>query len=221
VGDKEWRNKKPAQKRQALLKTRGHGEREVYGAAKFVGLEPVAQKPIGPYFADMAFEDAKIVIEVDGKSHSDRVVADARRDAYFAERGWRVYRVAAQVANSNPMAVILAVFGPEPLRKRAAEIQHIADFVRPAPLLTSHRDVLEAEASFGAVARTPLDVPLTVEPKKRRGGRAYKALMKKIDRHQKMQRRRREHVETKSADQDAGLQSAGNTMVIFAPGRRA
>ena len=53
------------------------------------------QHPIGPYIADFACLIAKLVVEVDGGTHStDRERAyDRARDAYLRERGWRVCRV--------------------------------------------------------------------------------------------------------------------------------
>jgi very-short-patch-repair endonuclease len=49
------------------------------------------QCPIGPYIADFACLEAKLIIEVDGGQHSDNA-HDAARDAWFAAHGYRTLR---------------------------------------------------------------------------------------------------------------------------------
>jgi very-short-patch-repair endonuclease len=53
------------------------------------------QHPVGSYIADFACVAAKLIVEVDGATHSsDREIAyDGRRDAYMKQRGWNVIRV--------------------------------------------------------------------------------------------------------------------------------
>src|SRR3982074_3152793 len=46
------------------------------------------QIPIGPYFADFACLEARLVVEVDG----DHLVYDARREHLLGETGFRVLR---------------------------------------------------------------------------------------------------------------------------------
>jgi very-short-patch-repair endonuclease len=55
------------------------------------------QHPIGPYVADFCCASAKLVIEVDGASHSeDRQIAhDQRRDIYLRQLGYSVLRIPA------------------------------------------------------------------------------------------------------------------------------
>jgi very-short-patch-repair endonuclease len=52
------------------------------------------QATIGPYFADFACHEARLVIEVDGGQHSEpiRAAADQARSAYFSSQGYRVLR---------------------------------------------------------------------------------------------------------------------------------
>jgi very-short-patch-repair endonuclease len=59
------------------------------------GYKFVRQLPIGPYFADFACRDRKLVVEVDGATHGDAhaVAHDARRTAFLEAKGWRVLRV--------------------------------------------------------------------------------------------------------------------------------
>lgn len=59
------------------------------------------QYPIGKYFADFAFVNAKVVIECDGKKYHD-IHRDAERDAYMRSIGWRVFRISgAQCFSEN------------------------------------------------------------------------------------------------------------------------
>ena len=57
------------------------------GGAKFR-----RQVPLGPYVADFACLEARLVIEADGGQHAWQAGADAKRDAWFAARGYRVLR---------------------------------------------------------------------------------------------------------------------------------
>ncbi|WP_139179447.1 endonuclease domain-containing protein [Lihuaxuella thermophila] len=57
----------------------------------------IPQYPIGPYWADFALPDYKLVIELDGrKYHKDRTEHDRRRDAYMHRLGWKVMRFSYQ-----------------------------------------------------------------------------------------------------------------------------
>jgi very-short-patch-repair endonuclease len=53
------------------------------------------QHPVGPYIADFVCIAAKLIVEVDGATHSsDREIAyDGRRDAYMKQRGWKIIRI--------------------------------------------------------------------------------------------------------------------------------
>ena len=50
------------------------------------------QHPIGPYIADFACRPLKLVIEVDGDTHTDAAY-DARRTEFMQRQGWQVLRV--------------------------------------------------------------------------------------------------------------------------------
>jgi very-short-patch-repair endonuclease len=58
------------------------------------GLKFVRQAPIGPFFADFLCREEKLVIAVDGATHSsDRELAyDRRREQYLREEGYRIMR---------------------------------------------------------------------------------------------------------------------------------
>ena len=49
------------------------------------------QCPIGPYIADFACLDAKLIVEVDGGQHNESA-RDAAREAWFDAHGYRTLR---------------------------------------------------------------------------------------------------------------------------------
>jgi very-short-patch-repair endonuclease len=68
-------------------------ESAAWGAIRYTGLPMLPQYPIGPYFADFADPDAKIVLECDGRQFHQDKDRDAARDRFMVARGWSVYRV--------------------------------------------------------------------------------------------------------------------------------
>ena len=56
------------------------------GVAKFV-----RQAPVGPYFADFACRESKLIVELDGSQHADSA-HDATRDAFLVSQGFSVLR---------------------------------------------------------------------------------------------------------------------------------
>jgi very-short-patch-repair endonuclease len=59
------------------------------------GLKFVRQAPIDGYFADFLCRERRVVIEIDGGTHSTEaeLAADALRSSEFSSRGLRVFRV--------------------------------------------------------------------------------------------------------------------------------
>ncbi len=53
------------------------------------------QHPIGPYVADFACAQQRLIIEVDGATHHtpEELAHDARRTAFLNAEGWHVLRV--------------------------------------------------------------------------------------------------------------------------------
>jgi very-short-patch-repair endonuclease len=53
------------------------------------------QHPVGPYIADFACVKARLIIEVDGASHTEdaQLAHDERRSAFLRKQGWHVHRV--------------------------------------------------------------------------------------------------------------------------------
>src|SRR5262245_63275501 len=52
------------------------------------------QATIGPYFADFACHERRLIIEVDGSQHNEpeNVERDAERSAYLRSQGYRILR---------------------------------------------------------------------------------------------------------------------------------
>ncbi len=72
-------------------------------ARRLNGMKFVRQCPIGPYFADFVCREEKIVVEVDGGTHStdEEIARDTRRTTYIEEQGFRIYRAHNQEIYDN------------------------------------------------------------------------------------------------------------------------
>jgi len=79
-------------------------------AGKRLGIAFKRQVPIDRYILDFLAPAVKLVVEVDGASHSLRRTADARRDRVLQRLGYRVLRIDAEFVRRNlPEAVALIV----------------------------------------------------------------------------------------------------------------
>lgn len=65
--------------------------------------EIVREKSFYPYYADFAFENVKVVVEIDGSQHElkERKQNDIKKDKVIISSGWRIYRVSASRVLSN------------------------------------------------------------------------------------------------------------------------
>jgi very-short-patch-repair endonuclease len=96
---------------QALLAERAHFMRhsptqtesqlwrELSG--KRLGVAFKRQVPVDRYIADFLAPAVKLVVEVDGATHSLRRTADARRDRVLQRVGYRVLRIDAELVRCN------------------------------------------------------------------------------------------------------------------------
>jgi len=78
---------------------------------KLGGFKFVRQLPIGPYFADFACRERRLVVELDGSQHADSEY-DRRRDDFMNDAGYSVLRFWSHEALSETTSVcetILAV----------------------------------------------------------------------------------------------------------------
>ena len=74
------------------------GERKLWSELRhfrrLYGIHVRKQAPIGPYVADFAIHEQKLVIEVDGEHHftPEGLLRDHRRDAWLTAQGYSVVR---------------------------------------------------------------------------------------------------------------------------------
>jgi very-short-patch-repair endonuclease len=59
------------------------------------------QVPIDRFVVDFLVPSVRLVVEVDGGYHSQRVAADARRDRVLQRLGYRVLRIEAELVRCN------------------------------------------------------------------------------------------------------------------------
>ena len=59
---------------------------------QLLGIRFNRQVPIGPFICDFAARSAKLIIELDGGQHGDRVAEDTRRTRFLEAQGYRVIR---------------------------------------------------------------------------------------------------------------------------------
>ncbi len=82
------------------------------------------QHPVDPYTLDFYCPAYRVAVEIDGEAHNrgDRPARDDRRDAFLAEKGLRVIRVAASrvmvAPDETAEAIVMLVAAP--LHHRAA-----------------------------------------------------------------------------------------------------
>ncbi|MCJ2079683.1 endonuclease domain-containing protein [Methylobacterium sp. J-090] len=78
---------------------------------RFDGHKFKRQVPIAPYIVDFLCVSARLVIELDGEPHETetRRVRDAKRDAWFAQQGFKVLRFSNDLVLGNLGAVMSRV----------------------------------------------------------------------------------------------------------------
>jgi len=96
---RELRRRSPTAERILWSRLRNRG----VGDAKFVRSEP-----IGRYYADFACRAAKLIVEIDGATHSmeDEIARDARRTAFLRAQGYRVIRFSNAQVFENVGAIV-------------------------------------------------------------------------------------------------------------------
>jgi len=83
------------QKAGALRKSLTNAERLLWRHLRnrqLEGFKIRRQHPIGPYIVDFICLDKKLIIELDGGQHADRIAYDEKRTQYFETMGYRVIR---------------------------------------------------------------------------------------------------------------------------------
>jgi very-short-patch-repair endonuclease len=72
------------------------------------GFKFARQEPIGPYFADLVCRDERLIVEIDGATHStdEERRRDARRAVFLADRGYRIARFVNREVYGNIEGVL-------------------------------------------------------------------------------------------------------------------
>ncbi len=65
---------------------------ELLRARQVSGLKFRRQHTIGPFVADFACRERKIIVELDGESHDHKTEEDRARDQTLRDLGWQVIR---------------------------------------------------------------------------------------------------------------------------------
>ena len=68
------------------------------------------QVPIGPYIADFACLDLRIVVEVDGRQHIEQSAYDVARDGFIREQGFVVLRFWSNEVLQQTEAVLQVIW---------------------------------------------------------------------------------------------------------------
>jgi BirA family biotin operon repressor/biotin-[acetyl-CoA-carboxylase] ligase len=107
---------KPAIKRaRALRRNMTEAERKLWSLLRRKQLEVCfrRQVAVGPYVADFACLQPKIIIELDGSQHLQKKNADhdSARDAFLGKQGFRVFRFSDRELLTNPEGVIKVIYG--------------------------------------------------------------------------------------------------------------
>lgn len=70
--------------------------------------EIIREKCFFPYYADFAFENVKVVVEIDGSQHLEQHAQekDKKKDELIKSLGWRVFRVPANIVQDNVQNVL-------------------------------------------------------------------------------------------------------------------
>jgi very-short-patch-repair endonuclease len=99
---------------RALRKNATKQERQLWRLISRYRPKFTRQLPIGPFTADFACREAKLIVELDGSQHAEST-RDQHRDAFLQQEGWSVMRIWNNEVIENPDGVIIAIV------ERAAE----------------------------------------------------------------------------------------------------
>ncbi len=61
-------------------------------AGRFMGMKFKRQKPLGRYIVDFICLEEKLIIELDGGQHAEKITYDRQRDSWLRSQGYTVLR---------------------------------------------------------------------------------------------------------------------------------
>src|SRR5580698_3305117 len=106
-------NLKPRTARaRALRQTSTDAEHELWSMVrnrKVAGCKFRRQVPIDRYFADLACLEARLIVELDGDQHADRLDYDVGRTKALEVAGWTVLRFGNRRVLTNREGVVMAI----------------------------------------------------------------------------------------------------------------
>jgi very-short-patch-repair endonuclease len=76
---------------------------------RLLGMKFRRQVPIGSFIADFGCRNPKLVVEVDGGQHAERIAQDASRSRVIAEHGYTVLRFWDHEVLKDTEAVLAAI----------------------------------------------------------------------------------------------------------------
>lgn len=141
-------------------------------AQRLNGLQFRRQVPCGLYVADFLCHAARLVIEVDGATHSTdaELRHDRRRDAWFRAQGWRVLRFRNDEVYTNLDGVIETIL---------AHLPRLSDVAQP-PSLSLPRSAGEGTAGAREYENGPQHESAPSPAKRGRGGEGGAPLRKSV-----------------------------------------
>ena len=86
-----------AKRARALRRAATSAERKIWAGLRNRGLggyKFVRQEPIGPYYADFVCRDSRLIVEIDGATHStgEEPAHDKARENFLCAQGYRIVR---------------------------------------------------------------------------------------------------------------------------------
>ena len=110
------RGSRPSETRRArhLRRNATSAEAKLWGKRRnrqLAGLKFVRQDPIRPHFADFVCRERKLIVEIDGATHSTdaELARDATRSASLRVRGYKVIRFSNAEVYENLNGVLEAI----------------------------------------------------------------------------------------------------------------
>lgn len=96
---------------RALRRDMTDSERKLWSGLRGeqLGFKFRRQHPLGPYIADFACLQPKLIVELDGSQHEDNPTYDLARDAFFKAQGFAVLRLPSNAPFQNLDGVLSAI----------------------------------------------------------------------------------------------------------------
>jgi very-short-patch-repair endonuclease len=88
---------------------------------RLAGIKFRRQHPLKPYIVDYYCEDAKLIIELDGKSHDGHAKDDATRSAFLKSLGLDIIRIGNDDVLTNLEGVLEFIIREHTRRTKTAE----------------------------------------------------------------------------------------------------